>query len=95
MVAEYDRRRQFMLKRLGEIGLPVKSEPAGAYYVLTNAKRYGTDSLQMSRDILEKAGVAVTPGLDFGAEGYLRFSYSNSIENIGEGMDRLDKFLHG
>ena len=95
MVAEYDRRRKFTLKRLGEIGLPVKSEPAGAYYILADASEYGSDSLVMSRDILEKAGVAVTPGLDFGAEGYLRFSYSNSIENIGEGMDRLDKYLHG
>jgi len=83
-----------MLKRLGEIGLPVKSEPAGAYYVLTNAQQYGTSSLQMSRDILEKTGVAVTPGLDFGAEGHLRFSYSNSLENIEEGMGRLEEYLH-
>lgn len=95
MVAEYDRRRKYMLRRLGKIGLPVKSEPAGAYYILTDAKQYSNDSLSFSRDILEKAGVAVTPGLDFGAEGYLRFSYSNSMENIGEGMDRLDKYLHG
>ncbi|BAI61913.1 putative aspartate aminotransferase [Methanocella paludicola SANAE] len=94
MVAEYDRRRKYMLRRLGEIGLPVKSEPSGAYYVLTDVRQYSMDSLSFSRDILEKAGVAVTPGLDFGAEGYLRFSYSNSLENIEEGMDRLDKYLH-
>jgi (5-formylfuran-3-yl)methyl phosphate transaminase len=93
MVTEYDRRRKYMLRRLGEIGLPVKCEPAGAYYILANVKEYGTDSLAMSRDILEKAGVAVTPGLDFGAEGYLRFSYSNSIENINTGMDRLEQYL--
>lgn len=93
MVSEYDRRRKYMLKRLGEIGLPVKSEPAGAYYMLTNAGRYSMDSLSFCRDILEKAGVAVTPGLDFGAEGYLRFSYSNSLENIEEGMTRLEKYL--
>jgi aspartate/methionine/tyrosine aminotransferase len=93
MVSEYDRRRQYMLKRLNEIGLPVKSEPSGAYYVLANAKKYGRDSLGLSRDILEKAGVAVTPGIDFGAEGYLRFSYSNNVENIKEGMDRLDNYL--
>jgi aspartate aminotransferase len=93
MVSEYDRRRKYMLKRLGEIGLPVKSEPAGAYYVLTNAGQYSMDSLSFCRDILEKAGVAVTPGLDFGAEGYIRLSYSNSIENIGAGMSRLEKYL--
>lgn len=97
MVAEYDRRRRSMLKRLNEIGMPVKSEPAGAYYILANAKKYGTDSLELSRDILEKAGVAVTPGIDFGdgAEGYLRFSYSNSLDNIREGMDRLERYIPG
>jgi len=95
MVAEYDRRRRYMLKRLKEIGFGIKSEPAGAYYVLANAKRFGTDSLALSRDILEGAGVACTPGIDFGsgAEGYLRFSYSNSLENIAEGMHRLETFL--
>jgi (5-formylfuran-3-yl)methyl phosphate transaminase len=94
MVAEYDRRRKYMLKRLGDIGLPARSEPEGAYYVLVNAQQYGNDSLSLSQDILEKAGVAVTPGIDFGAEGYLRFSYSNGVENIKEGMDRLDTYLN-
>lgn len=85
-----------MIKRLDKMGLKVKSEPAGAYYVLASAKPFGTDSLSMSRSILEKAGVAVTPGIDFGdgAEGYLRFSYSSSIDNIREGMDRLERYLH-
>lgn len=96
MVAEYDRRRVYMIKRLREMGLGVKVEPEGAYYVLANAKHISMDSLALSHDILEKAGVAVTPGIDFGkgAEGYLRFSYSNSLENIKEGMDRLERYLH-
>ena len=53
------------------------------------------DSLALSRQILEDIGVAVTPGIDFGqgAEGHLRFSYANSLENIKEGMNRLDKYL--
>lgn len=95
MVAEYDKRRYYLFKRLNEIGLKVKSEPHGAYYMLANAKEYHTNSLELSRDILEKAGVACTPGIDFGkgAEGFLRFSYSNSLENIGEGMNRLEKYL--
>jgi aspartate/methionine/tyrosine aminotransferase len=97
MVAEYGRRREFMLRRLREIGFGVKCEPEGAYYVLANAKAYGPDSLALSRRILEDAGVAVTPGIDFGdgAEGYIRFSYSNSIDNIREGMDRLERYLKG
>ena len=95
MIAEYDRRRKYMIRRLNELGLRVKSEPEGAYYILANAKEFSMNSLELSRQILECAGVAVTPGIDFGsgAEGYLRFSYSNSLDNIKEGMDRLEKYL--
>ncbi len=95
MVAEYDRRRKYILKRLTGMGFGIGSEPQGAYYVLANAKKFGSNSLELSRRILEDSGVAVTPGIDFGdgAEGYLRFSYSNSLDNIREGMDRLEKYL--
>ena len=96
MVAEYDRRRKLMVSGLRKIGFGIKSEPEGAYYILANAEKFGGDSLELSRNILEGCGVAVTPGIDFGdgAEGYLRFSYSNSIENIREGLARLEKYLH-
>ena len=95
MVATYNTRRKFIIKRLKEIGFGINYEPDGAYYVLANAKEFSTDSLELSRRILEEAGVAVTPGIDFGdgAKGYIRFSYANSIENIGEGMDRIEKYL--
>ncbi|VVB90976.1 (5-formylfuran-3-yl)methyl phosphate transaminase [uncultured archaeon] len=97
MIATYDKRRHYILKRLQEIGFGVKSEPEGAYYVLANAVKFGSDSLELSRRILEEAGVAVTPGIDFGdgAEGYIRFSYANSLENIREGMERIEKYLSG
>ncbi len=77
------------------MGLDVGKEPMGAFYVLADARKYSSNSLEFSRRILNEAGVAVTPGIDFGngAEGYLRFSYANSIENIKEGMDRLEAFL--
>jgi aspartate/methionine/tyrosine aminotransferase len=96
MVATYDKRRRYILKRLREIGFGVKSEPEGAYYVLANAGEFGSDSLELSRRILEEAEVAVTPGIDFGdgAEGYLRFSYANSLDNIKEGLDRVDRYLN-
>jgi aspartate aminotransferase len=95
MVATYDKRRRYMLKRLREIGFKVRSEPDGAYYILADAREFGSDSLELSRRILEEAGVAVTPGIDFGdgAEGYLRFSYANSLKNIEEGMRRIEGFL--
>ena len=67
--AEYDRRRVFMIQRLGEIGLPLHYEPAGAFYCFADARRYGADSMRLALDILERAGVAVTPGSDFGPGG--------------------------
>jgi (5-formylfuran-3-yl)methyl phosphate transaminase len=93
----YNRRREFMLSRLRELEFGVAVEPTGAFYILANARKYSADSYRLAFDILEKAGVGVTPGIDFGsgAEGFLRFSYANSLENIEEGMERLQKYLEG
>ena len=93
----YNRRRKFMLKRLREMGLQVSVEPTGAFYILANARRYAADSYQLAFAILEKAGVGVTPGIDFGsqAEGFLRFSYTNSLEKIEQGLERLQRYLAG
>ena len=95
MAAEYDRRRVFMVEKLKELGFGVKSAPSGAFYVLADARHLGRESLPLALEILEKARIGVTPGIDFGsrAEGYLRFSYANSIENIEEAMSRLKKFI--
>jgi aspartate/methionine/tyrosine aminotransferase len=95
MKAIYDERRRFMIRRLRELGLGITVEPTGAFYVFANAKHLSNDSYRLAFDILEKARVGVTPGIDFGpnAEGYLRFSYANSLENIAEGMDRLERYL--
>ena len=93
--AEYDRRRRVMIGRLAAMGLPMKYTPAGAFYCFVNARHIHPDSVALARDILTRAGVAVTPGIDFGpgSEGYLRFSYANSMENIQLGMDRLEEYL--
>jgi aspartate/methionine/tyrosine aminotransferase len=95
MKSIYNERRKFLIRRLREIGLGVKVEPTGAFYVLGNIKAYPKDSYEMAFEILEKAKVGVTPGIDFGknCEGYLRFSYANSLENIEEGIRRLEKYL--
>ena len=70
-------------------------EPTGAFYVLANARRFSHDSYKLAFDILEKAHVGVTPGVDFGAnaEGYLRFSYANALEQISDGMDRIQRYV--
>ena len=63
--------------------------------MLVNAKHLSTNSYNLSFEILEKSKVGVSPGIDFGenAEGYLRFSYANSLENITEGLNRIEAFL--
>ena len=97
MKAIYDQRRKHMIGRLRELGFGIKVEPTGAFYVFANAKKYTNDSMQFTFDLLEKAGVGVAPGVDFGpgGEGYIRFSYANSIEKIEEGMRRLEQYLGG
>ena len=91
----YNKRRKFIIRRLKELGFGITVEPTGAFYVFANAKNISSDSYQLAFDILEKACVGVTPGIDFGpgGEGYLRFSYANSQENIKEGLDRPEKYI--
>lgn len=91
----FDQRRKFIISRLQELGLGLECKPEGAFYVLADARRFCGDSKAFAFDILAKAQVALTPGIDFGdnAEGYLRFSYANSLENIDKGMERLADYL--
>ncbi|MCD4655970.1 MAG: pyridoxal phosphate-dependent aminotransferase [Planctomycetes bacterium] len=93
----YDERRKLMINKLRELGFTISVEPTGAFYVFVKAEHLslGHDSLKLAFDILEKAHVGVTPGIDFGTkgEGHLRFSYANSVENIEEGLKRLQKYI--
>jgi aspartate/methionine/tyrosine aminotransferase len=99
MVATYDERRVYILDRLKTMGFVIRHDPTGAFYVLVNmrhlAARFDGSSLRLAYDILDKTGVGVTPGIDFGqnAEGFIRFSYANSLANIAEAMDRLERYL--
>jgi aspartate/methionine/tyrosine aminotransferase len=91
----YNERRIYMINRLRELGFRITVEPTGAFYVFVNARHLSSDSYKLAFDILENAHVGVTPGIDFGdnGEGYLRFSYANSLENITEGLNRLEKYI--
>ena len=91
----YNERRKFMISRLRELGFRITVEPTGAFYIFVDARHLSSDSYKLAFDILEKAHVGVTPGIDFGenGEGYLRFSYANSLENIIEGLNRLEKYI--
>ena len=91
----FDQRRHYIVKRLRELGFGISVDPVGAFYALANAKHLSNNSYELAFEILEKAGVGVAPGIDFGsnAEGYLRFSYANSLENITEALLRIEQFL--
>ena len=91
----FDERRRAMVTGLRRIGLGVAVPPTGAFYVLANAQRFGADSKALAFDILEHAHVGVTPGVDFGsrAEGFLRFSYANSLERIEEAIARIGRYF--
>jgi aspartate/methionine/tyrosine aminotransferase len=93
----YNERRVYMIQRLKKMGFGITVEPTGAFYVFANARHLSSDSYALAFDILEKACVGVTPGIDFGknGEGYLRFSYANSMENIAEGLNRLEAYIKG
>jgi aspartate/methionine/tyrosine aminotransferase len=95
MVKTYDERRRYMLMRLKEMGFVIHVEPTGAFYVFADARRFCKDSYKEAFRITEQAKVGVSPGIDFGSggEGFLRFSYANSLENIKEGLDRLERYL--
>ena len=95
MRERYDARRRFLLEELPKLGLKVGAEPKGAFYFFVNVGHIDNDSYKLAFDILETVGVAVTPGIDFGArgEGHLRISYANSLENIREGVRRLASYF--
>ncbi len=95
MIKTYDKRRQYMLARLLNMGFAIHVEPTGAFYVFADARRFCKDSYKEAFQIAEEVKVGVSPGIDFGSggEGFLRFSYANSLENIKEGLDRLERYL--
>jgi len=91
----YDERRRFIVPGLRRLGFGVATEPNGAFYVFANAKRFGADSYRFAFELLERAKVCVSPGIAFGTngEGFLRFSYASSLENLGEALARLERYL--
>ena len=94
--AVYARNRALMLEGLPKAGITRIAPPDGAFYVYADVSDLTTDSLTLARDILDRAGVAVTPGLDFDpvrGAGTLRFSYARSTEDIAEGLERLQAFF--
>ncbi len=95
MRTRYDARRRYLLGELSTLGLDSAVEPKGAFYFFVDTRHIDSDSYRLAFDILERAGVAVAPGIDFGSrgEGHIRISYANSLENIREGIRRLGIYI--
>ena len=91
----YNQRRKLLIDGLRDLGFGVHFEPKGAFYVLADARHIDSDSQRLALEILEKTGVAITPGVDFGpaAEGFLRFSYTRPGDEITRALERIGGFL--
>ncbi len=95
---EFRRRRDYLVPALRELGFSIPVMPEGAFYVYAGIERFAADSGSFALDLLERAGVAITPGKDFGtyqAERYVRFAYTRSMDDLREGVRRLGEFLRG
>jgi len=93
---ELQARRDYLVPALRGLGFEIPVMPQGAFYVYAGCGKLTSDSFGFARDLLEQAGVAITPGMDFGAnapERHVRFAYTNSIERLQEGVARIAKFL--
>ena len=89
---EFDVRRQYMLSRLQAIKNVKVMEPLGAFYFLVGIEPMGLKSVNFCEKLLSKGKVAAVPGVAFGAEYTVRFSYATGLDVINAGMDRFEEF---
>lgn len=92
----FRQRRDYLLPALRELGFGIPATPGGAFYLYADCSCLTDDSYGFSQQLLEEAGVAITPGIDFGVnnpERHVRFAYTTSLENLQEGVRRLRGFV--
>jgi aspartate aminotransferase len=92
MRAEFDLRRQYMVNRLNSIPGVTVVDPKGAFYVLANISKLGLSSTNFADRLLAKHHVAVVPGIAFGDDRTIRFSYATGMDIIKKGLDRFEEF---
>lgn len=96
MRSVYKQRRDFLIPRLRGLGFTIPRIPDGAFYIYAGIENFAMDSMVFVEKALAEAGVAITPGYDFGAfraSSHVRFSYADRLENLKEGCDRLEAWL--
>ena len=94
--SELHSRRDFLLPALRMRGFAIPVAPQGAFYLYADCSQFTTDSQEFAGQLLEHAGIAATPGIDFGAHHatrHIRFSYTQPLQRLSEAMTRLDHFL--
>jgi aspartate/methionine/tyrosine aminotransferase len=94
--AQFAARRDVLLPGLQTLGFEVKAPPQGAFYVYADSSRLDGDSFSLAQRLVEHAGVAATPGLDFGSfapERHMRFAYTVARDRIEEGLARMERFF--
>ncbi len=89
----YRKRRGYMLSRLTAMGLEVP-DPDGAFYMFPSIRRFGLDSATFCRRMISEVGLAATPGFCFGSDDHIRLTYCYSDDQLKEGLDRLESFIH-
>jgi len=93
---EFRRRRDFMVPALRRLGFRVPLMPEGAFYIYAGCEELSDDSAGFALRVLEQAGVAITPGLDFGShapERHVRFAYTRALADLEEGVDSIARML--
>ncbi len=94
--AEFRRRRDFLAPALAQLGFCITARPEGAFYLYCDCSALAADSFELARDLLETAGIAATPGLDFGAnapEKHIRFAYTTRVDRLAEAVKRLEAYF--
>ena len=93
MRVEFEKRKNIVVKSFNEIKGLSTTDPDGAFYVFVNIQKVTNDSMKFCADLLEQKGVALVPGLAFGTEGYVRFSFATDLATIQEGIKRIKEFV--
>ena len=94
---EFQRRRDFLLPQLRQLGFDIPRQPEGAFYLYADCSRFSADSHRFCEDLLQDAGVAITPGIDFGhhlSRTHVRFAYTTALEKLQEGVTRIAGFVN-
>ena len=93
---EFQKRRDFLLPALEQLGFKIAAKPQGAFYIYANCEAFTDDSFSWVKKLLDAQGVALTPGIDFGshlAGKHCRFAYTQSLEVLEQAIDKIDEFI--